>query len=647
MRFGIYTLDDFDVKGKTVLCRVDMNQPVDRASDSLKSIQRITACAPTLKELSDKGARVVVMAHQGSDIEYKNFYNTRPHARVLSELLGCEVKWIEDVCGPTARDAIRNMKDGEIILLDNVRFCSEEQTLFELNLKLTHEQQAHTQVVEKLAPLGDLYVCDAFAAAHRDQPTLCGFEQVLPSAMGRLFEREYCVVSELMEKPEHPCTFVLGGSKISDAFMMMETVLASGAADKVLPGGLVGQILLASQGKEIGSGTRGFIEKSGYGEFIEKAKGIYEKYADRIVLPIDLAKARTIAVVGENAIKMMTVGGGSSSLKVQHEYTPLEGIRAAADGKAEVIYERGYVGDVTGDYNGVKTGQDLSESRSEAQLIADAVAAARKADAVIFVGGLNKSNHQDCEGDDRLQYGLPYAQDKVIGALAGANPNLAVVIVSGNAVAMPWIGRVPAVLEAWFSGSEAGNALADVVFGAVNPSGKLPFTFPVRLEDNSAHALGEYPGTDKVTYNEGIFVGYRWHDKEQLKPLFAFGHGLSYTTFDIANVQADRTTLAANGRIRVSADVTNTGSRPGAEVVQLYIGDEESSLPRPVKELKGFQKIALDPGQTQTVTFEITPDMLQYYDDARGAWVAEPGAFTAYVGAASDDIRGTAAFELK
>ena len=365
------------------------------------------------------------------------------------------------------------------------------------------------------------------------------------------------------------------------------------------------------------------------------------------VLPIDLGRAKTIAVVGENAIKMMTVGGGSSSLKVRHEYTPLEGIRAAAAGKAEVIYERGYVGDVTGDYNGVKTGQDLSESRSEAQLIADAAAAARKADAVIFVGGLNKSNHQDCEGDDRLQYGLPYAQDKVIGALAEANPNLAVVIVSGNAVAMPWIDRVPAVLEAWFSGSEAGNALADVVFGAVNPSGKLPFTFPVRLEDNGAHALGEYPGSDKVKYNESIFVGYRWHDKEQLKPLFAFGHGLSYTAFAVGNVQADRTTLVPNGSIRISADVTNTGDRAGAEVVQLYIGDEQSSLPRPVKELKGFQKVSLNPGQTRTVTFEITPGMLHYYDDAKGAWVAEPGAFTAYVGAASDDIRGTVEFELK
>lgn len=317
MRFGIHTLDEYELKGKTVLCRVDMNQPVDRANDSLKSIQRITACAPTVKELSDAGAKVVLLAHQGSDIEYKNFYCTRPHAKVLTELLGREVRWIEDVCGPTAREAIRNLQDGEIILLDNVRFCSEEQTLFEMKLCLTHEQQAKTQVVEKLAPLADLYVCDAFAAAHRDQPTLCGFEQVLPSAMGRLFEREYCVVSELMEKPEHPCAFVLGGSKISDAFMMMETVLGSGAADSVLTGGLVGEILLASQGVEIGSGTLGFIVKSGYGEYIEKAKGIYAKYADRIVLPTDLAQvkdgARDEAKVGAIPADFNAVDIGSET----------------------------------------------------------------------------------------------------------------------------------------------------------------------------------------------------------------------------------------------------------------------------------------------------------------------------------------------
>ncbi len=319
MRFGIHTLDDFDVRGKTVLCRVDMNQPVDRATGTLKSIARITACAPTVKELSDKGAKVVLLAHQGSDIEYKNFYTTAPHAKVLTGLLGREVRFIEDVCGPTARAAIQGMNDGEIILLDNVRFCSEEQTLFEMKLQLTHEQQAQTEVVRKLAPLADLYVCDAFAAAHRDQPTLCGFEQLLPSAMGRLFEREYCVVSELMENPAHPCAFVLGGSKISDAFMMMETVLSSGAADMVLTGGLVGQILLASQGVEIGSGTRGFIEKSGYGEFIGKAMGIYAHYEDKILLPVDLAQVvdgeRVEAKVGEIPADFDAIDIGSETAK--------------------------------------------------------------------------------------------------------------------------------------------------------------------------------------------------------------------------------------------------------------------------------------------------------------------------------------------
>jgi len=289
MRFGIHTLDELDVSGKTVLCRVDINQPVDRQKDSLKSISRIRACVPTVRELADRGAKVVLLAHQGSDIEYKNFYCTRPHAKVLTELLGQEVQWIDDVCGPAARAAIQALQPGQILLLDNVRFVSEEQTLFELKLCLTHEQQAKTLLVEKLAPLADLYVCDAFAAAHRDQPSLCGFEQVLPSAMGRLFEKEYCVISELMEAPERPCVFVLGGAKISDAFLMLDTVLAGGAADRVLTGGLVGNILLAAKGESIGQGSLDFIIKSNYGEYIEVAKGLYEKYADKIVLPTDLA----------------------------------------------------------------------------------------------------------------------------------------------------------------------------------------------------------------------------------------------------------------------------------------------------------------------------------------------------------------------
>ena len=289
MRFGIRTLDELDVKGKTVLCRVDINQPVDRAKDALKSINRIRACVPTIRELSDKGAKVVLMAHQGSDIEYKNFYTTRPHARVLSELLGREVQWIDDVCGPAAREKIAALKDGEVLLLDNVRFVAEEQTLFEMKLRLTHEQQAKTLLVEKLAPLGDLYVCDAFAAAHRDQPSLCGFEQVLPSAMGRLFEKEYCTVSAVMEEPKRPCVFILGGAKISDAFQMIETVLSRGVADRILTGGLVANIFLIALGQRIGQGSSDFIAASNYTEFYDKARALYAAYGDRIVLPVDLA----------------------------------------------------------------------------------------------------------------------------------------------------------------------------------------------------------------------------------------------------------------------------------------------------------------------------------------------------------------------
>ena len=289
MRFGIRTLVELHLSGKTVLCRVDINQPVDRASGTLKSINRIRACVPTVRELSDKGAKVVLMAHQGSDIEYKNYYTTKPHAAVLSELLGREVKWIDDVCGPAAREAIRALKDGEILLLDNVRFVAEEQTLFETKLRLTHEQQARTLLVEKLAPLADCYVCDAFAAAHRDQPSLCGFEQVLPSAMGRLFEQEFCTVSQVMEAPERPCVFVLGGAKISDAFLMMQTVLSRGVADHIVTGGLVGNIFLTALGEQIGQGSLDFILKSNYGEYIDRARELYAQYGDKIVLPKDLS----------------------------------------------------------------------------------------------------------------------------------------------------------------------------------------------------------------------------------------------------------------------------------------------------------------------------------------------------------------------
>lgn len=323
MRFGIKALDDAQVGGKTVLCRVDINQPVDREKGTLKSINRIEACVPTIKELSDKGAKVVLLAHQGSDIEYKNYYTTKPHAEVLKKLLGKEVQWIDDVCGPAARAAIQNLQNGEILLLDNVRFVAEEQTLFEMKLRLTHEQQAKTLLVEKLAPLADLYVCDAFAAAHRDQPSLCGFEQVLPSYMGRLFEKEFCTVSQVMEEPVRPCVFVLGGAKISDAFLMMKTVLERGVADQILTGGLVGNIFLTALGKEIGQGSVDFIRKSNYGEYIEKAKELYAQYGEKITLPADLAwvengERREVAL-GSVPADIAAVDVGGETAKIYRE----------------------------------------------------------------------------------------------------------------------------------------------------------------------------------------------------------------------------------------------------------------------------------------------------------------------------------------
>ena len=364
------------------------------------------------------------------------------------------------------------------------------------------------------------------------------------------------------------------------------------------------------------------------------------------VLPISRKAGSRILVVGENAVKMMTVGGGSSSLKVQREVLPLDGIRAAAGEGVTVEFERGYVGDISGSYNGVVTGQDLSESRSAEELIEDACLKAKDADAVIFIGGLNKSSHQDCEDSDRFGLGLPYGQDAVIEALAKVNPRLAVVIVSGNAVAMPWVDNVNAIVEAWYCGSQSGTALADIIFGDVNPSGKLPVTFPVRPEDNGAHALGAYdPASTEAHYSEGIFVGYRWAQKKDIKPLFAFGHGLSYTTFSYSEAEISRTTMSENGNVTVSVNVTNTGDREGKEIVQLYIGDDECSVERPVMELKAFRKVSIKPGETVRVSFPVNADMLKFYGN--DGWTLEKGSFTAYVGAASDDIRTSVKFNVK
>ncbi|OXA75506.1 beta-glucosidase [Flavobacterium aquidurense] len=365
------------------------------------------------------------------------------------------------------------------------------------------------------------------------------------------------------------------------------------------------------------------------------------------ILPINLSKTKKIAVIGENAIKMMTVGGGSSSLKARYEITPLEGLKKRIGNQAEIVYARGYVGDPTSNYNGVIAKVSLEEKRSPAELTAEALKVAKDADIVLFIGGLNKSENQDDEGHDRKGLELSYGQDKLISELAKVNKNIVYVNISGNAVAMPWVKEVPGIVQGWFLGTEAGNALAAVLVGDVNPSGKLTFTFPVKLSDNGAHALGEFPGGEDVTYKESIFVGYRWADKQKIKPLFSFGHGLSYTTYEYGKVTADKKQMSAGDQITFSVKVKNTGSRDGSEVVQLYISDLKSSLVRPIKELKGFEKVSLKAGEEKTVTFTVDKTALSFFDDKKHDWVAEPGAFEALIGASSTAIKSKVSFSLQ
>ena len=379
------------------------------------------------------------------------------------------------------------------------------------------------------------------------------------------------------------------------------------------------------------------------------------------VLPIDVTKTKRVLVVGENAIKMMTVGGGSSSLKVQHEVLPLDGLRERLQREGiEVEYARGYVGDVTGNYNGVTTGQNLEEKRSADELIAEAVSKAQQADYVIMFGGLNKSDHQDAEGHDRKSYELPYGQDRLVEALAKACKRMVYVNISGNPVAMPWHASVPAIVQGWFIGSEAGHALADVLVGDVNPSGKLPYTWVSALNEVGAHALDTYPGTWRKeggaktpgniideNYREGIYVGYRWADKHKTHPIFAFGHGLSYTTFSLTNLRASAQELSGDGTITFTVTVRNTGNRAGSETVQLYVRDVKSTIDRPYKELKGFQKVSLQPGESRDVTITIGREALSYYDELTSSWRAEPGKFEALVGNASDNLRLKSSFTLR
>ena len=369
-------------------------------------------------------------------------------------------------------------------------------------------------------------------------------------------------------------------------------------------------------------------------------EGIVLLKNDNNILPLKASKYNKILVVGENATKSLTEGGGSSELKVKREITPLQGLQALYGSKID--YAQGYQSGRF-QYDHV----DVIPQEVQDRLHDEAIEKAKDADLIIFVGGLNKNFNQDCESGDRTQYDLPFGQNQLIADLVAMKKQVVLVLISGNAVELPWVKQVPAIVQTWYIGSESGEAIADVLSGKVNPSGKLPFTFPVKLEDNGAHHYGKmsYPGDSiRQEYMEDILVGYRWHDTKKIAPQFAFGHGLSYTTFQYGKPSLSDKNMTADGKLTVSIPVTNVGNREGKEVVQLYIGDDKCSVLRPQKELKHFEKIALQPGETKTVQFTITPKDLQFYDNG---WKTEPGKFTIYIGSSSRDIRGMETFALR
>lgn len=350
--------------------------------------------------------------------------------------------------------------------------------------------------------------------------------------------------------------------------------------------------------------------------------------------PINPNKKLTIAVIGENATRQMTKGGGSSELKAKDEVSPLRGITERYK-NANIIHAMGYASGPSA------YGRVLPSKFNASTLKQEALEAASKADVVLFVGGLNKSHNQDCEGADRQSLELPFGQNELLEDLIKVNPNLGVILISGNAVAMPWLPKVKGIMQTWYLGSEAGHAIADIVSGDENPSGKLPFSFPKRLKDNAAHYFGElsYPG-DSINqfYKEDILVGYRWHDTKNIEPLFAFGHGLSYTSFEISDVKTNKKKYSKSETIIVSCQVKNTGDVSGSEVVQVYIGKPKSKVKRALKELKGFYKVQLSQGESENITITIDTSKLAYYNETISDWTLEKGDYLIYVGNASDRI---------
>lgn len=360
-------------------------------------------------------------------------------------------------------------------------------------------------------------------------------------------------------------------------------------------------------------------------------EGIVLLKNEKNILPLS-SSVKSIAVIGANADRKNSMGGGSSQVKAFYEITPLQGLKNIAGDKIHITFNQGYK---------IERG-----AAPDANLIQQAADAASKADVAIIVGGWThgynyanwNDNAYDAEGVDKTDMQMPFGQNELIKAVLKANPKTVVVLIGGGPIDMSqWVNNVGGIIQAWYPGMEGGNALAKIIFGQVNPSGKLSMSFPKKLEDVPAHKLNAYPGDEKKDeyYFDDIYVGYRYYDTYNVEPQFPFGFGLSYTTFSYSNLKV----AAANKKATVTFTVKNTGKSAGADVAQVYVHQQKSTLPRPEKELKGFQKIFLQPGESKTVTITLDENAFEYFNDNLNQWVFEPGKFDVLVGNSSRDIK--------
>ncbi|WP_163321936.1 glycoside hydrolase family 3 C-terminal domain-containing protein [Draconibacterium mangrovi] len=392
------------------------------------------------------------------------------------------------------------------------------------------------------------------------------------------------------------------------------------------------------------------------------------------ILPLDLSKKPQIAVIGENAVREMGSGGIGAGVKTLYEVTPLEGLKNKIGDKADIQYAQGYV-PVELDYArifGAKSQEDIDREDKEKAVLnnklnEEAVALAAKADIVLFIGGDNRA--VETEANDRENIFLPSGQDELIKQLSAVNENIVTVLVSGAPNDLNTVKSLSkALLQSWFNGTEGGNALADILVGNISPSGRLPFTLPIKLEDSPAYALGNYPqGAKKgdifvdlveekeseahaadgkqendpntAYYSEESLVGYRWFDTKNKPVMYPFGHGLSYTEFAYTDLNTSKESYGADETISLSFNLSNTGEMAAEEVVQVYVHRINPSVEWPLKELKAFTRVALEPGKNQTVTLEIPGEKLQYWNEEKHAWDNDLCDIELLVGASSGDIR--------